>query len=170
MVKVEFKKLYEDSILPSKAHDTDAGFDLYAHSFHYAKHDSIVELQPSKPYVQTDEKFWYVGFGSNVFVRCGFGMSLPVGYEAQIRPRSGLALKYGITVINSPGTIDSGWRGEVGVMFGNIQEHHSYITIRKGDRIAQMVIHKLPDVEIVEVDELTPASERGDSGFGSSGV
>lgn len=147
-MKVEFKKLYNYSVLPKKAHESDAGFDLHA---------CIAE---SGQYVLKP--------GERKLVKCGFGMALPVGYEAQVRPRSGLALKHGISVVNSPGTIDAGYRNEVGVIL--INHGNEDFTISQGDRIAQMVIQKLPEIEVVEVEELSVASERGNAGFGSTGV
>ena len=96
----------------------------------------------------------------------GLFMELPVGYEAQIRPRSGLALKKGITVLNSPGTVDSDYRGEVGVILINLSSVD--FTINPGDRIAQMVIAKHEQAEWVEVDGLS-STERGEGGYGHSG-
>ena len=155
-VKVEFKKLYNNSILPKKAHESDAGFDLHAHTVPHPDGDNNLSegfhLQP----------------GKRVLVKCGFGMALPVGFEAQVRPRSGLALKNGISVVNSPGTIDAGYRNEVGVILINHGEKE--FVIGRGDRIAQLVIQKLPEVEAIEVEELSNTSERGMAGFGSSGV
>jgi len=160
-VKVEFKKLYEDSILPKKAHESDAGFDLYTHSVHgISLGGSLIELDFGK--------YGYpLAKGSRVLIKTGFGMSVPLGYEAQIRPRSGFALKNGISVVNSPGTIDSSFRNEVGVILINLG--YEFFYIKKDDRIAQMVIQKLPEVEVVEVDELSNPSERGMAGFGSTG-
>ena len=94
-------------------------------------------------------------------------MELPVGYEAQVRPRSGLALKHGITVLNTPGTIDAGYRGEVGVIL--INAGPADFTVARGDRIAQMVVQKLADVELVAAEQLSDTS-RGAGGFGSTGV
>ena len=94
-------------------------------------------------------------------------MELPVGYEAQVRPRSGLAFKKGITVLNSPGTVDADYRGEVGVILVNISSDD--FLIEDGERIAQMVIAKHEQVEWVDVDVLDE-SERGSGGFGSTGV
>jgi dUTP pyrophosphatase len=93
-------------------------------------------------------------------------MALPIGYEAQVRPRSGLAYKHGITVLNSPGTIDEDYRGEVGVILVNHSE--SAFTVEPGDRIAQMVIKKYEQFEFAIVDELSE-TVRGDGGFGSTG-
>ncbi|MBR1952103.1 MAG: dUTP diphosphatase, partial [Lentisphaeria bacterium] len=93
-------------------------------------------------------------------------MELPAGYEAQVRPRSGLALKHNLTLTNSPGTIDAGYRGEVGViMFNHGPENFA---VSRGDRIAQMVICKLPGVKLVSVEKLSESS-RGEGGFGSTG-
>ena len=89
------------------------------------------------------------------------------GYEVQIRPRSGLALKFGITVLNSPGTIDSDYRGEIGVIL--INHGNNYFEVRKGDRIAQMVISKLYRPTSVTIGDILPDTERGESGFGSTG-
>ena len=94
-------------------------------------------------------------------------MRLPPGYEAQVRPRSGLALKKGVTVLNSPGTIDEGYRGEIGVILVNLGEDP--FEVRKGDRIAQMVVAPCTRAETVLVSELD-STERGIGGFGSTGV
>lgn len=100
-------------------------------------------------------------------VPTGLFMELPIGYEAQIRPRSGLALKCGITVVNSPGTIDADYRGEVGVPLINLSSEA--FVIEPGERIAQMVIARHEQVEWLEVEELE-TSERGSGGFGHTGV
>ena len=96
----------------------------------------------------------------------GFAMAIPVGYEAQVRPRSGLAIKHGITVLNSPGTIDSDYRGEVQVILANLGEED--FTVTKGMRIAQMVIAKYEKAAFDVVDELSETA-RGTGGFGSTG-
>ncbi len=96
-------------------------------------------------------------------VPAGFALALPVGFEAQIRPRSGLALKHGVTLVNSPGTIDSDYRGEVQLAIINLGAEP--VTIRHGDRVAQMVIQRVPRVSWEEVDAL-PASARDAGGFG----
>ena len=105
--------------------------------------------------------------GGRALVPTGFAIAVPRGYEAQIRPRSGLALKSGVTLLNSPGTIDADYRGEVGVIVVN--HGAAPITIARGDRIAQMVIQTIPDVVLEAVDEL-PETERGAGGFGHTGV
>ena len=104
--------------------------------------------------------------GQRALIPTGFAMALPEGYEAQIRPRSGLALKSGVTMLNTPGTIDADYRGEVSVLAVNLGS--AAVTIQRGDRIAQMVIQRVSATELVEVDTLPP-SARGEGGFGSSG-
>ena len=138
-----------DRILPvdfelKKAHSSDAGYDLMAWI------EIPRELLP----------------GEHALIPAGFKMALPVGYEAQIRPRSGLALKKGITVLNAPGTIDADYRGEVGVVL--INHGTNRVTITPGMRIAQMVIAQVEDSEI-EVVEKLDETDRGSGGFGSSG-
>ena len=100
-------------------------------------------------------------------VKTGLFLEIPIGYEAQIRPRSGLAAKKGITVLNSPGTIDADYRGELGVILVNLSNED--FTIEDGDRIAQMVIGKHERADWIEVEELTETS-RGSGGFGSTGL
>ena len=104
--------------------------------------------------------------GQRALIPTGFAMALPEGYEAQVRPRSGLALKSGVTMLNTPGTIDADYRGEVSVLAVNLGS--TPVTIQRGDRIAQMVIQRVSAAELVEVDALPP-SARGEGGFGSSG-
>lgn len=105
--------------------------------------------------------------GGRALISTGLQIALPVGYEAQIRPRSGLALKNGISVVNSPGTIDSDYRGDIGIILIN----HGFepFMVEQGDRIAQMVIVKHEQAEFVEVQELDETS-RGDGGFGHTGT
>lgn len=105
--------------------------------------------------------------GARALVPCGFAMALPSGYEAQVRPRSGLAAKFGVTVLNSPGTIDADYRGEVKVIL--INHGTEPFTIRRGDRIAQMVIAEVAPSEIIEVEQIEE-TPRGQGGFGSTGV
>jgi dUTP pyrophosphatase len=104
--------------------------------------------------------------GARAMVPTGIALELPAGFEAQLRPRSGLALKHGVTLLNSPGTIDADYRGEVMVLLVN--HGAEPFTIRRGDRIAQLVVASVEHVEIVLVEELK-ATERGQRGFGSTG-
>lgn len=133
--------------MPIPAYETQgsAGFDLRA-----AISEPIV-LQP----------------GKRTLIPIGIKIALPNGYEAQIRPRSGLAYRHGITMLNSPGTIDSDYRGEIKVIVINHGEEP--FTIKHGDRIAQMIIAPVQKIEIQKVFEL-PRTKRGDGGFGSTGI
>ncbi len=105
--------------------------------------------------------------GQRALIPTGFSVAIPAGYEAQIRPRSGLALETGLTMLNTPGTIDADYRGEIGLIAVNLGE--APVTVSRGDRIAQMVIQKIARCELIEVETLPP-SERGEGGFGSSGA
>jgi dUTP pyrophosphatase len=104
--------------------------------------------------------------GKHTLVPTGLIIALPPGYEAQVRPRSGLAARHGVTVLNAPGTIDADFRGEVGVLL--INHGAAPFTIRRGERIAQLVIAPVTQVELVRVTSL-PATDRGSGGFGSTG-
>ncbi len=104
--------------------------------------------------------------GARALVPTGLILELPAGYEAQVRPRSGLALNYGIAVLNSPGTIDSDYRGEVGVVLANLG--HAPFEIRRGERIAQLVVQPVARAELVEVPKVSD-TQRGNGGFGSTG-
>jgi|SRR5690625_200796 len=165
---VGFKRLSDEAIIPTKAHPTDSGFDLYA------SEDVIIEP------------------GETVIVPTGIAVELPKGFEAQARPRSGVTAKTKLRV--QLGTIDNGYKGEIGVIvdniaddpFGNTSRYLNFVDgseirqdddipdgtyhIRKGDRIAQLVVQALPEVTAVEIEEFTEDSERGEGAFGSTGV
>lgn len=104
--------------------------------------------------------------GGRAAVPTGLALEIPEGYEGQVRPRSGLAIRHGLTVANAPGTIDADYRGEVKVLLVNLGSEP--VTIRPGDRIAQLVVHRLPAVELVEADSLRE-TRRGSGGFGHTG-
>ena len=142
-MKVLWKKIDPAAKLPAYAHPGDAGMDIC----------SIEELTLPP--------------GGRVLVHTGLVLQLPPGAEAQVRPRSGLALKHGVTVLNSPGTIDAGYRGEVGVILANFGQEP--FSVEKGMKIAQIVVARVEPVEMEEVRE-TDATERGTGGFGSTGV
>ena len=131
-----------DDLMPAKAHFDDAAFDLRS------RVDMVLPVRKS------------------VVVPAGFSMELPIGFEAQIRPRSGLALKHDLMLTNSPGTVDAGSRGEVGVIMYN--GGTAEFPVKRGDRIAQMVICRLPEVELIAANELS-STDRGSGGFGSTG-
>jgi dUTP pyrophosphatase len=104
--------------------------------------------------------------GERLLVPTGFSVEIPSGWEGQVRPRSGLAAQFGVTLLNSPGTIDSDYRGEIRVLLIHLGTEP--FIVRRGERIAQLVVSPAPRARFVEVDELAP-SARGDSGFGSTG-
>ncbi len=131
--------------LPSYSTPCSAGMDLRANV------DTPLVIKPME----------------RVLVPTGLYMALPEGYEAQIRPRSGLALKHGVTVLNTPGTIDADYRGEIGVILINLGQED--FVVRDGERIAQMVIARYEQAELVSVETLDK-TERGEGGFGHSGV
>jgi dUTP pyrophosphatase len=104
--------------------------------------------------------------GERALVPAGFSLEIPAGFEVQVRPRSGLALKYGVTVLNAPGTIDADYRGPVGVILVN--HGREAFTVRRGDRVAQLIVARVARAEFAERTELAP-SERSTGGFGSTG-
>ena len=140
---LRFRKVHPDAVLPSYAHPSDAGMDVR----------SVEDLT--------------IAPGKRALVHTGLVMLLPPMYEAQVRPRSDLALKSGVTVLNTPGTIDSGYRGEVGVILANFGD--ADFQVKKGDKIAQIVIAPVTQPEIVETTEVDE-TDRGSGGFGSTGV
>jgi len=142
VIDVSVRRLREDAILPSKAYDGDAGFDLAA--------CEGVTLLP----------------GERASVGTGIAVEIPEGYAGFVQPRSGLAARHGIGVVNSPGLIDSGYRGEIRVVLLNTDRAEPF-AVEPGMRIAQLVIAPVATVRLVEVEELA-ASARGARGFGSS--
>lgn len=144
-MKLAIQRLARDLALPAYATEGSAGLDLLA------ANEKPLTLSP----------------GARAAVPCGIAIALPDGYEAQLRPRSGLALHHGITVLNTPGTIDSDYRGEVKAILVNLGDVPFEIT--RGMKIAQLVIARCEQAELVETSEL-PASARGAGGFGSTGI
>ena len=142
MTHLRIKRLDDDAILPSYATEGSAGLDL-----------SSLES------VTIDPRRW-------VRVRTGLSVEIPHGFEGQVRPRSGLAVRHGVTVINAPGTIDSDYRGEVQVALVNLGREP--FQIEPGDRIAQLIIAPVTRVEVLAASELS-STERGGGGFGSTG-
>lgn len=142
MIELQITRLHEDAIIPEPAYAGDAGLDLAA-------------VEPA-----------VLGPGERATVGTGLAVAVPEGYAGFVQPRSGLAARHGITVVNSPGLIDSGYRGELLVVLLNTDRGESF-TVEAGMRIAQLVVLKVAHVELNEVDEL-PAAERGVRGLGSS--
>jgi dUTP pyrophosphatase len=142
LIELPIQRLRDDAVVPQRAYAGDAGLDLSA--------CERVELAP----------------GERALVGTGLAVAIPEGYAGFVQPRSGLAAKHGLTVVNSPGLVDSGYRGELRVVLLNTDASESF-TVEPGMRIAQLVVLPIPAFELVEVDEL-PASERGARGFGSS--
>ena len=140
---VKIKFLQEDARLPHQANPGDAGFDIFS----------------------VEEKV--IKAGAAELIKTGIQIELPNGTEAQIRPRSGLALKHSVTVLNSPGTIDEGYRGEIGVIL--INHGKKDFKVEKYTRIAQMVIAPVSKVNLIKTEGELARSDRGEGGFGSSG-
>ncbi|WP_299739128.1 dUTP diphosphatase [uncultured Rossellomorea sp.] len=143
MLTIKVKKLNMDAKLPHKAHKTDAGFDLFS-----------IESQEIKS-------------GETKLIKTGISIQLPANTEAQIRPRSGLAIKHSITVLNSPGTIDEEYRGEIGVIL--INHGKETFSVEKHMKIAQMVVMPVLSVDVIEQEGELSNTDRGKGGFGSTG-
>ena len=150
MKYVKLLKIKKDSKLFTRAHKYDACFDIYA----YIPEGEIL-----------------IGPGQTVKVGTGIKMSIPEGFEGQIRPRSGMSLKTKLRVANAPGTVDTGFRNEVCVLLENIDTCESFI-VQHEQRIAQIGFRRVPEIEVIEVvsDEELGKSERGARGFGSTGI
>jgi dUTP pyrophosphatase len=142
-LRVALRRLDPDLPVPATAHPGDAGADLHART--------DVALAP----------------GQRALVPTGVAIALPSGYAAFTHPRSGLATRHGVTILNAPGTIDAGYRGEIFVNLVNLDPHESF-TVRRGDRIAQLVVQPVAQVRFDPVDSL-PDSSRGETGHGASG-
>jgi dUTP pyrophosphatase len=142
-VEIRIRRLTPDVPLPSYAHPGDAGADLTT--------TVDVHLEP----------------GERALVPTGISIALPEGYVGLVHPRSGLAARCGLSIVNSPGTVDAGYRGEVKVMLVNLDPRQP-VVLRRGDRIAQLVVQRVERAEFVEVAEL-PESVRAEGGFGSTG-
>lgn len=144
-VKVKINKTAEDLLLPRYMSGGSSGMDLYA----AVDEDTVIDP------------------GGFRLIPTGIHLQLPAGYEGQVRPRSGLAAKYGVTVLNTPGTIDSDYRGEIKIILINLGREP--FVIKRGDRIAQLVISRYERVELVPAECLED-SERGTGGFGHTGI
>jgi dUTP pyrophosphatase len=144
LIELPIQRLRNDAVLPERAYHGDAGLDLSA--------CERVELPP----------------GERAVVGTGLAVAIPAGYAGFVQPRSGLADRHGISIVNSPGLIDSGYRGELKVVLINTDRAHPFV-VEPGMRIAQLVVLEIPELELIEMNEL-PATERGVRGHGSSGT
>jgi dUTP pyrophosphatase len=142
VIELPIQRLRGEAVLPERAYAGDAGLDLAS-----CEH---VRIAP----------------GERAVVHTGLAVAIPDGYAGFVQPRSGLAMRHGIALVNSPGLVDSGYRGEIKVVLLNTDRQASFV-VEPGMRVAQLVVLPVPEVELVEVDEL-PESERGVRGFGSS--
>jgi dUTP pyrophosphatase len=142
MIELPIKRLHAEAVIPARAYEGDAGLDLAA--------CERVELAP----------------GERAMVATGLAVAIPAGHAGFVQPRSGLAAKHGISIVNTPGLVDSGYRGELKVILLNTDPREAFV-VEPGMRIAQLVVMPVPGIELHEVDEL-PESERGVRGFGSS--
>lgn len=143
-MELSFRKLRDDAVVPARAYDGDAGLDLTA--------CERVVLEP----------------GERAMVGTGLAVAIPEGYAGFVQPRSGLAARHGITIVNTPGLVDSGYRGELRIILLNTDTRETFV-VEPGMRIAQLTVVPVASVEPVEVEEL-PESERGVRGFGSSSL
>jgi dUTP pyrophosphatase len=145
MIKIQIKKLSNEVLTPKYETSGSSGMDIAAYT------EQAIIINP----------------GEKALISTGFSLCIPQGYEVQIRPRSGLAAKKGVTVLNTPGTIDSDYRGEIKVILINLSKE--VFSVRNGERIAQMVVCPIKQVIVEEVDELSETN-RGTGGFGSTGT
>ena len=170
MQKLLIVKMYDDVKLPERKNPTDSGFDLFAYSFkrYYQNHGSngerLLEGKGLEPFI--DDKTIELGYLDRILIGTGIKATVGPGFEIQLRPRSGLALKQGLSIVNTPGTIDEAFREEIGLILVNLSRKVQPITL--DTRVAQMVICpvELPEIEIVQS---LPENNRG-GGFGSSGL
>ena len=142
MIELPIQRLHADAVVPQRAYAGDAGLDLSS--------CERVELGP----------------GERALVGTGLAVAIPPGYAGYVQPRSGLAIKHGISMVNTPGLIDSGYRGELKIILLNTDRNETFV-VEPGMRIAQLVVLQVPGIDPVEVGTL-PESERGERGFGSS--
>lgn len=157
MRTLQIERVDERATIPEREHDLDAGFDLRAH--------------------MPEGKSAVVPLGGRVMISTGLKMNIPAGYEIQIRSRSGLAHDYGIFVLNSPGTVDAGYRGEVKVILSRMptmneenRNDPNVFAVNHGDRIAQAVLKEVSHLPIQETDSVEAETERGAGGIGHTGI
>lgn len=142
MTDVKVQKINPEAVIPEYIHEGDSGMDVYS--------VNNMELKS----------------GERKLIGTGLRFEIPIGYEIQVRPRSGLAIKKGVTVLNTPGTVDSSYRGELGVIL--INHSNETYSVKKGERVAQIVLSKVEKMLLEEIEELS-STERGSGGFGHTG-
>lgn len=165
------KKLYHDAQLPVRANPTDSGLDVFVHHFEkaYTRYGcrELVNVSPTDKALGFDGSEYVLETNDRVFIATGLSVSVEPGFEIQVRPKSGLALKKGLSIVNTPGTVDSSYRGPVNIIV--INTGHERQTIKIGEKIAQLVVAPVCLSEVVEVEDLD-STDRGSGGFGSTGV
>ena len=150
-MEIKVKKLYSESKIPEKAHDTDAGFDLFVcYNNGWEKCPEVRSIPPSE----------------NLLIGTGVAVAIPKGYCGIIKDKSGLSLKEGLTILG--GVIDSSYRGEINVIAQNTTSDH-YIKVKDGQKIAQLLILPVPTIDLIETEDLD-STDRGTGGFGSTGL
>lgn len=167
--KLRVKKNYPDAHLPQRKNPTDSGLDLFAYSFkkYYCRYSSVYLDEGINTSEDTTGEYLELQANERVLIDTGISATVGPGFEIQIRPRSGLALKQGLTVVNTPGTVDESYRGPIMVVIANIGVGAQKIYL--DSRIAQMVVCPVSLCTLEEVSDLN-STERGDGGFGSTGI
>ena len=170
-IEVKIERMYPDVVVPMYKHPDDSGMDVRAYfSDEWMKKNSF-EKEAND--LKIEDRAFTLDEGGRVIIATGIRVAIPSGYEIQVRPRSGMAIKQGLTVLNTPGTVDAGYRGELGIIVYNTNVVNMWksgkVTIKHGDRIAQIVLQRVPQIEWVEVDSVDN-SQRGEGGFGSTGI
>lgn len=153
------KKLFPDAQLPVRANATDSGLDVFVHHFE--------QYVPNADKFPLEQDYVRLGHGDRIFIATGLSVAVAPGFEVQVRPRSGNALKRGLTVLNTPGTIDCSYRGPVNVIIINLS--NEFQVIKRGEKIAQLVVAPVCLAAVVEVEDLDK-TDRGEGGFGSTGA
>lgn len=166
-MRIEIKKLNDDVIIPNYAHVRDAGADFYANWTEEWWNDLNKEFKYIEDGVEQKN---YIKIPSNkqLLVPSGFALNIPVGYEVQVRMKSGLALNHSVILTNSIGTIDSGYHGEVKAIIRNLDSKD--FIIKRNSKIGQLVINEILQAEFTVVDDFKTQTSRGEGGFGSTGV
>lgn len=160
----QYRKISPDVKDPVRANPSDSGIDIFAYSFKRLYKNNGTNLSEPDPDLAVDSI--KLKFAERLLVGTGLQATVGEGFEIQVRPRSGMALNYGLTVLNSPGTVDFAYRGEIGVIIVNLSPSEQTVFLK--DKIAQLVVAPVTLSSLVEVSEL-PSTKRGEGGFGSTG-